>query len=407
MSNKAPLRLAYVSGPMSRDRLLKEYELVTAPKTEKSTSQTLGPEYITQFMEYCLERDIPGLVVTTHDSEYYEMEKGLFKFVNVPRKYDIDGINYHFSTIKCAYKASKAIRKFNADLAFISEFGGYYSVYSYLKFFGVKLVAAILSTLWRPNTRGSFAQQLRSSVEGIFFYPFTDYVISESPRGARQARELSLFKKPEAIIFSPIYDAKLFANLKPVDINNRDPFVTYYVGRIHATKGVFDIVEIAQNLNKRSNRKFIFHICGDGAELEELNHDIVAKNLTDTVILHGHCNPAQVLDIAEKSHCSITPTRLRFIEGAPKTLIEAGLAGRPIVSSIVCPAIEFFAEATFEVTPESIEEYTDAIYTLATDPEKLNTMAENAKRLSQRFFDPQYSWKATMDKVIDGTFKNQ
>ena len=61
------------------------------------------------------------------------------------------------------------------------------------------------------------------------------------------------------------------------------------------------------------------------------------------------------------SHAVIVPTTSRFEEGFNMVCAEAILAGRPVITSAVCPALAYIREAAIEVQPDNIDQYYQAI----------------------------------------------
>ena len=52
----------------------------------------------------------------------------------------------------------------------------------------------------------------------------------------------------------------------------------------------------------------------------------------------------------DDAHVVIVPTTSDFIEGFNKVVAEAVLAGKPVITSSVCPALEYVRDAVIEVT---------------------------------------------------------
>ena len=61
------------------------------------------------------------------------------------------------------------------------------------------------------------------------------------------------------------------------------------------------------------------------------------------------------------SHACIVPTRTNYEAGFEMTCSEAILAGRPLVTSKVCPALDYLRDASIEATPDDAASYRDAI----------------------------------------------
>ena len=73
--------------------------------------------------------------------------------------------------------------------------------------------------------------------------------------------------------------------------------------------------------------------------------------------------------VLASSHAVIVPTTSRFEEGFNMVCAEAIFAGRPVITSPVCPALEYVREAAVQVPPDNIEKYCQAILKLYDDQE--------------------------------------
>ena len=97
----------------------------------------------------------------------------------------------------------------------------------------------------------------------------------------------------------------------------------------------------------------------------------------------------------------MVPTRTDFEEGFAKIVAEGVIAGRPVVTSRVCPALEVVRDACVEVEPDDPLAYADAIWALATDPELARRKRNAAVELRGQFFDPANSYGAKLEQALE------
>ena len=71
---------------------------------------------------------------------------------------------------------------------------------------------------------------------------------------------------------------------------------------------------------------------------------------------------------------------------------EAILAGRPVITSAVCPALAYIREAAIEVQPDNIDEYYQAILQLYDDTELYKQKQSACVTLQGQFYNAKNSW---------------
>ncbi len=109
----------------------------------------------------------------------------------------------------------------------------------------------------------------------------------------------------------------------------RDSVVVGTVGRVHAGKGPIYLIEAIERLT-RQGLPVKGLIVGDGPELESLRQLVIARNLTDSVILPGFCQ--EVGPYYSAMDIFVVPS---LKESMPLTALEAMAMRRPIIASNV------------------------------------------------------------------------
>jgi glycogen synthase len=116
--------------------------------------------------------------------------------------------------------------------------------------------------------------------------------------------------------------------------------------------------------------------------------------------VHGFASSARVKELLGASHACIVPTRTNYEAGFEMTCAESILAGRPLITSVVCPAIEYLGPATIEVAPDDPDAYADAIVKLSRDEALYTRLRDACAPLQAQFYDPENSWYAKMQIAL-------
>ena len=170
------------------------------------------------------------------------------------------------------------------------------------------------------------------------------------------------------------------------------PFRVFYAGRIEANKGVFHLLEIAKRFDKEGRQDIEFDLCGEGSALQNLRQQAKDANVSTRFRCHGHVEKAAMRQMYAAAHVVIAPTTTEFVEGFNKTVAEGVLAGRPVITSSVCPALEYVREAVLEVPPDDVKAYADAILRLCDDAALYESKRRGCVTSQPQFYDLGRGW---------------
>jgi glycosyltransferase involved in cell wall biosynthesis len=173
-------------------------------------------------------------------------------------------------------------------------------------------------------------------------------------------------------------------------------FRVFFAGRIEKNKGVYDVLAIAERCDKQRPGEFLFDVCGEGSQLEPLR----ARALPPNIEVHGVCDPSRLLSLLGRSNVVIVPTRTTFEEGFNKVCAEGVLAGRPVITSAVCPALHTIKEAAIEVKPDDVAGYYEAILCLRDDTILYEQKCGACGKLQAKFYDLNNSWAACIRGIL-------
>ena len=118
-----------------------------------------------------------------------------------------------------------------------------------------------------------------------------------------------------------------------------EPLRLMSAGRLSAEKGHAVLVAAVAELARRSTRPLLLDIYGDGPEAQALQAAISSAGLEHTIRMRGY--QADLQAAYRESELFVLPS---FSEGLPNVLLEAAMAGLPIVSTAVGGVPALFAD---------------------------------------------------------------
>nr|WP_050770008.1 glycosyltransferase family 4 protein [Desulfuromonas acetoxidans] len=119
-----------------------------------------------------------------------------------------------------------------------------------------------------------------------------------------------------------------------------DPTQIVYVGKLSRAKGVPWLIKALQRLKQK---RWHFHLIGDSKGEEKNEIIALARQLGNSVTLHGSLKPDQLAEILKKSHLFILPS---FFEGVPLVVLEALACGCRVVTTNLPGIKEVFGPLT-------------------------------------------------------------
>ena len=250
--------------------------------------------------------------------------------------------------------------------------------------------------LWKRFSGPSRAQSLLLALTRSFFLHGCGPVLVVSEEVGDQVVELTGGRKDgdDIFVFRPTYAPDAFA---PADgeegpASSDGGFRVLFVGRVERDKGVFLLLDVAERFAAEGRHDITFDICGTGTALPAARARVDAAGLGASVTLHGHCDRATVQARYAACDVVVVPTTTDFVEGFNKVVAEAVLAGKPVVTSEVCPALRTVEGAVVAVAPDHPGPYGDAILALRDDEALYRSKQQAGIALRDQFQDPERSW---------------
>jgi glycosyltransferase involved in cell wall biosynthesis len=225
-------------------------------------------------------------------------------------------------------------------------------------------------------------------------------ILSASSDITEQLSELTNGNHRPTIEFLPTYRKGTFRDtgLSP---SQKPPFRVLFAGRIEADKGVFNLLEVARRLVFIGRHDIEFDLCGTGtalATLTEHAQDLIAAG---RFRLHGHLDRISMGEMFDRCHVVVVPTTSNFVEGFNQVVVEGVLAGRPVITSDVCPALKYVRDAVFEVPVDDVNGYLSAILKLADNQELYDLKLSGCRQHQYQFYDPSRGWAAALEKALE------
>lgn len=391
LKRRRPLRVFYAAGPGHVIGTFVHWRTGRDDPSEPTVTHS------SQFYDICRELNARGYVITACPYPG-RLSDGTFQIEHRPyRLKSASGLLYHLGQFCNGIRLMASAIRFRSDVAIIAE-GSYWFLFVPLNLLGIKVIPALMNVVVRKEGRSAFLRCLIARSNGWFFRHHCCAIISHSRALTDELETLTNKSHGPVMEFLPLYRTSTFAGIPLPDPLER-PFRVLFVGRIEASKGVFDLLSAARQLSKDRN-DIVFHLCGEGSDLVRLQNEATAAGIADRFLCHGQCDRAGVIKRYGQCHVVIVPTRAELGEGFNHVTAEAVLAGRPVIASSVIPAIEYIGESATAVSPGDVDGYMKAILRLADDPVLYTKRQKAAAAARAQFYDESRSFGAALRRAL-------
>jgi glycosyltransferase involved in cell wall biosynthesis len=123
--------------------------------------------------------------------------------------------------------------------------------------------------------------------------------------------------------------------------------------------------------------------------------------LAEVVTIRGWTPLSDLQDVYARSHVSIVPTRSQYSEGLAMTAAEAILAGRPVITNPVVPALEVLRPACIEAETNNVDSYISTILKLIHNSSQYEALCDACPALRHQFYDRQQGLTIILKKAIE------
>ncbi len=389
-------RIFYADGPGGVVQSFRKWS--ARDDTSSETQLTLSG----QFFNFCRAYHVPGYAVSSHP-ERALVRSDEFVVENRPKPLrNRRGLWYHVSQVCYGLSLVVSALRFGATVAVINSGSTHWWVLSLLSLARVRVVPCLHNTFWPSGVPPStgLAGVIGRAVDGWFWRHCAVATLCVSPECERQIASIAGSRIGPVVQFRAQYRASLFQAVAPPPPHNEAPFRVVYVGRVQREKGVWDVVEIAERLERAYPGRFRFEMCGGGTELDELTRAVTERGLDGVVKILGRVTRLELLAAYGRSHVVIIPTRSSFSEGMPAVAAEAVLAGRPMLTSRLSNALDELGPAILEAQPDDVESYVSGLESLMTDGAIYGKLSEACSSLREQFVDWDHGFEAALGRVV-------
>jgi glycosyltransferase involved in cell wall biosynthesis len=160
-----------------------------------------------------------------------------------------------------------------------------------------------------------------------------------------------------------------------------DALVVGTVAQMRAQKAPEDFVEVARRVAQAEPRAFFVWI-GDGPLRPDVEAAVKSAGLSDRFLLTGSRR-----DVREVSPAFDVFLLTSLWEGLPRTVIEAGVTGIPVVATAVAGTAEAIRhrETGLLAAPGDVNGLADCVLAMLGDPQLRQCVRGNAARLGDEF----------------------
>lgn len=385
-----PLRLFYAAGPGDVIHTYRHWKMGEDDPSEPVVA------YSHQFYDLCRDEGIEAYVWSTC-SRRDTLRDGRLRIEHRPNRWRTSGgLRFHLGQLLHGMRMVGSALRFGADVAFVNE-GTHWFLLTPLVLAGVRVVPSLHVRITPPGRRRGWGQRVISKLNGWFFRHGCSAILVASRDITGDLGDRVVDRVP-VVQFLPLYRRSTFAGIPPARHEQR-PFNVLYVGRVEVNKGVFDFLEVARRIC-RDHDDVRFHVCGIGSALEAMRECIATAGLASRVLLHGNCDRDRLSRMYGESHVVMVPTRSEIAEGFNQVTAEAVLAGRPVITSSLCPAAACVEDAVIQVPPDDVEAYANALNDLVVDSPHYRQMQQACAVAQKQFYDPGRSWGAAVRQVL-------
>lgn len=183
--------------------------------------------------------------------------------------------------------------------------------------------------------------------------------------GIRNSRELPLF-----------VDTWKFNTCK----RSVDPFIVQYLGRITKDKGVFRVLDIAEQLRGNGNFKFV--ISGTGPDQEYLIKEARKRGLMENIEFTGYVDEARKLELLSDANLFMYPSET---DTFGISVLEALSSGLPSMIPSNFPLMHYVDGVESGLIPvdfDAPEKVKEILLSLREDHMKLNSLNDAARKFA-------------------------
>src|SRR5262249_14388621 len=189
-------------------------------------------------------------------------------------------LSFHIAEIIYGLGLLTTAARFKARFALLDSGSTHYFVMSLFRLAGIHVIPVLHNTLWPtgfPPTR--VMPRIVAWLDSLFFRWAALAAVGVSPECIRQVDQLTRGNHAPLYQIRAQFRRSYFEGITQPPPHDQRPFRIMFAGRITRSKGVFDLLEMAQKIEARAPGRVCWELCGSGPDLEELRHRQHAMDL--------------------------------------------------------------------------------------------------------------------------------
>lgn len=361
-SMQSPIRVLCAVGPGDVVSAFQDWKEGVRTATETSitySSQTLN----------CLVRHGAAFWIVSSHARQGMLREGGNRVENRPKVFlhPTTAWIYHMNLLLYAVSLWWSALRFRATHAVIDSGTTHWFALAIFRLAGIEVVPNFHNTYWPAGqpVRGVFKNAILS-MDRLFFRSSIRSALGVSPECRRQVEQLSA-GRTKFFGHCGQFVSQDFDKISSPTFPGREVRVMF-AGRVERSKGIFDLLRVAEIVATDPEHAFVFEVCGAGADLDTFAALVRSRNLDDRFILRGKLPRDELLMAYGRSHVVIVPTRSDFQEGFALVCAEAVLSRRPFLTCAVVPALEVLARCAVEARTDDPEDYAKKLLELVNNP---------------------------------------
>lgn len=390
-----PPRVLYVTGPGD---VIGTYEHWKAGRDDP---RSIALTYSGQFYDACHATGAHAYVIAQRDDGRVMRDENFIIEHRAAPFLTAGGIRFHLGHLRYGLRLWTTAIGFGADVAIVSA-GAHWFVLSLLALSGVRVVPTLHCALWPVGHRpGGRLRQAIQRLDGWFWRHVVWATICVSPECERQVREVArgrALRGPVVQVRAQYHRGAL--DTIPPAMHGR-PLRVMFAGRVERNKGVFDLLQVIDRLDRKRPGEFTVEFCGDGGAQSALREEIDRRRLGHAARALGHLDATALREAFARAHVIVVPTTSDFAEGLNKVAVEGVLAGRPVVTSRLAHVAEVLGAAVIEVPAGDVNGYQAALERLADDPAAYAAAREACAAVAPVFYERARGWGMAVRQIIE------
>ena len=398
MHSQKKLRILYVDGPGNVAGTFRQW--ITGSDDRTEVSRTFSGDVFDLIRDLGLD----AYVVSTHpDAQRLQHGSIVVEHRPIPSR-RASGFAFHLGELCHAAWLLRLTLRFRADVVIVADQFHWFALWP-LHLLGRRLIVMLHCAFWPTGFRNRATSTRRlQTLNGRFWRKGVDVTLCVSPEVERQLREIAGPLTGPVLQVRAQYQRAFFAAIPPPVYTLDQPFRVLFAGRLEREKGVFDLLEIADQLALASPGAFTFELCGEGSVHEELARQIAACGLAGSFRLLGKLGREAMAQAFGRCHAVLVPTGLDFAEGMNRVAIEGVLAGRPVVTSPVAHAEDVLGDALIVVPVGDIHAYVAALQKLRADPVFYAERCAATRIGTEAFLDRTQGFRSRLETALKFCF---